>query len=195
MFLILALMVGMGLLSARLERSQAECERYRHDVELLQTGMKEYTTKDSLNAAQVSQLELTIREYERYRADDSQLIRTLQMRNRDLNGVITAQSKMLAEVHGLAHDSLIYVSDTVQVMARCVDIDQPFLTLHGCMAGREFVGDLEVRDSILIVESVRYGRFLGFLWKTKKVKDRHWDIVSRNPDVTITGFDVVTIVR
>ena len=188
-------MVYCGIQSARLDRAKQQAELYRADVEALQQGMSEYRTKDSLNVAQVGQLQITLKEYERYREDDARLIRELQTKRRSLEQVITAQSKMMSELQGSVRDSLIYVSDTVQVLARCIDIEKPYISLHGCMEGSQFNGNIEVRDSLLLVESVRYKRFLGFLWRTKKVRDRHWEVVSRNPDVRITGFEVVRITR
>lgn len=192
---LLIFIVGLGWQSMRLEKVQAERERYQKDVEVLQEGVREYQTKDSLNVAQVEQLRFTMKEYERYRSDDAELIKTLQMKNRSLQQVVSAQSKLMSELTGVVRDSLVYVSDTVQLVMMCIDIEQPYISLHGCVQGARFEGELEVRDSLIIVESVKYKRFLGFLWKTKKVKDRHWDIVSRNPDMKITGLDVVTIVE
>lgn len=192
---LVAVAVYSGIQNMRLEQARQEAERYKADVEALEQGMSEYRTRDSLNVAQVEQLQLTVKEYERYREDDARLISQLRTRGRSLEQVITAQSSMIGKLQGSVRDSLIYVSDTVQVLARCVDIEQPYISLHGCVEGSQFSGSIEVRDSLTIVESVRYKRFLGFLWRTKKVRDRHWEIVSRNPDVRITGFEVVSITR
>ena len=192
---IVAVAVGVGLQGARLGKARQEAQRYKADVEALQQGISEYRTKDSLSVAQVQQLQLTLKEYERYREDDARLISQLRTKGRSLEQVITAQSSMIGKLQGSVRDSLVYVSDTVQVLARCVDIEQPYISLHGCVEGAEFNGSIEVRDSLTIVESVRYKRFLGFLWRTRKVRDRHWEIVSRNPDVRITGFEVVSITR
>lgn len=192
---IVAVAVGVGLQGVRLGKARQEAQRYKADVEALQQGIREYMTKDSLSVAQVQQLQLTLKEYERYREDDARLISQLRTKGRSLEQVITAQSSMIGKLQGTVRDSLVYVSDTVQVLARCVDIEQPYISLHGCMEGAEFNGSIEVRDSLTIVESVRYKRFLGFLWRTRKVRDRHWEIVSRNPDVRITGFEVVSITR
>ena len=56
-----------------------------------------------------------------------------------------------------------------------------------------FSGKIITRDSLLITESVQYKRFLNFLWKTKRIKKREFDIVSKNPYTKITGFEVITI--
>ena len=61
------------------------------------------------------------------------------------------------------------------------------------MQNKTFEGRLEVRDSLIIVESVKYKRFLGFLWKTNKVKNRQIDVVSKNPHTKIVGTELVVI--
>lgn len=57
----------------------------------------------------------------------------------------------------------------------------------------EFTGTFENRDSLLVAETVKYKRFLGFLWKTSKVKDRKVDVVSKNPHTKILGVEFTTI--
>jgi hypothetical protein len=66
--------------------------------------------------------------------------------------------------------------------------------LHGCfLADSSFKGDVRVYNRLVITETVKYKRFLGFLWKTKKVKSREYDVVSDNPYTSIDGFEVVRI--
>ena len=55
------------------------------------------------------------------------------------------------------------------------------------------MGTLSTRSSLKIVETVKYKRFLGFLWKTNKVKSRKVDVVSLNPNETIEDIDFVII--
>ena len=49
------------------------------------------------------------------------------------------------------------------------------------------------RESLKIVETVKYKRFLGFLWKTNKVKSRQVDVVSQNPATSIVNVDYISI--
>ena len=73
---------------------------------------------------------------------------------------------------------------------------QPEYTMAGKLlkqlwAGSGFSGTLEVRDSLLVVETVQRKRFLGFLWKTKRVKSREIDVVSKNPYTDIVGVESI----
>lgn len=85
----MAVAVYSGIQNMRFEQARQEAQRYKADVEALEQGMSEYRTRDSLNVAQVEQLQLTVKEYERYREDDARLIRQLKTKGRSLEQVIT----------------------------------------------------------------------------------------------------------
>lgn len=179
----------------KIKRLTEERDRYRSNTEILLQDVKTYQTKDSLNAIKVGNLELTLAEYKKYRADDLALIKTLQTKNRDLERVTTTQMETINELRATVRDSVVYLpGDTVTTVLRCVDIVEPWFELHGCATpDGQFTGTHINRDSLLIVETVQYKRWLGFLWKTKKIKNREIDVVSKNPATKILGVEFVTI--
>lgn len=180
---------------ARIKRLTAERDKYRSNTETLLQNVEQYKTKDSLNAATVGALRLTLSEYQKYRADDAALIKRLQTKNRDLQAVTTAQLETINELRGTVRDSVVYLpGDTVTTVLRCVDIVEPWFELHGCAKpDGTFTGTHINRDSILIAATVKYKRFLGFLWKTRKVKNRKIDAVSKNPATHILGIEYIEI--
>lgn len=179
----------------RINNLTVERDKYRSNTEILLQDVKTYQTKDSLNAIKVGNLELSLAEYKKYRADDLALIKTLQTKNRDLQRVTTAQMETINELRANVRDSIVYLpGDTVTTVLRCVDIVEPYFELHGCATpDGQFTGTHINRDSLLIVETVQYKRWLGFLWKTKKIKNRQIDVVSKNPATKILGVEFVTI--
>lgn len=191
--IILAVAATFWAQHAKIKRLTEERDRYRSNTEILLQNVETYQTKDSLNAAKVGVLELKLSEFEKYRTSDAELIKTLQTKNRDLEAVTTAQMKTIIELRGTVRDSIVYLpGDTV--VLRCVDISDPWFSLKGCTTpDGEFTGTFINRDSILIAETVQYRRFLGFLWKTKKIKSREIDIISRNPHTKIIGIEYIEI--
>lgn len=179
----------------KIMRLTEERDKYRSNTEILLQDVKTYQTKDSLNAIKVGNLELSLAEYKKYRADDLALIKTLQAKNRDLERVTTTQMETINELRATVRDSVVYLpGDTVTTVLRCVDIVEPWFELHGCATpDGQFTGTHINRDSLLIVETVQYKRWLGFLWKTKKIKNRQIDVVSKNPATKILGVEFVTI--
>lgn len=191
--IILAVAATFWAQHAKIKRLTEERDRYRSNTEILLQNVDTYQTKDSLNAAKVGVLELKLSEFEKYQTSDAELIKTLQTKNRDLEAVTTAQMKTIIELRGTVRDSIVYLpGDTV--VLRCVDISDPWFSLKGCTTpDGEFTGTFINRDSILIAETVQYRRFLGFLWKTKKIKSREIDIISRNPHTKIIGVEYIEI--
>ena len=193
--LAVAAVVTIWVQRSRINQLTGERDKYRTNTETLLQEVSRYQTKDSLNAAKVGVLELKLSEFERYRASDAELIKTLQTKNRDLERVTTTQMETINELRATVRDSVVYLpGDTVTTILRCVDIVEPWFELHGCTTpAGVFTGTHINRDSLLIAETVQYKRWLGFLWKTNKIKNRQIDVVSKNPATKILGVEFVTI--
>lgn len=193
--LAVAAVVTIWVQRSRINQLTGERDKYRTNTETLLQDVSRYQTKDSLNAAKVGVLELKLSEFEKYRASDAGLIKTLQTKNRELERVTTTQMETINELRATVRDSVVYLlGDTVTTVLRCVDIVEPYFELHGCATpDGQFTGTHINRDSLLIVETVQYKRWLGFLWKTKKIKNREIDVISRNPHTKIMGVEYIEI--
>lgn len=193
--LAVAAVVTIWVQRSRINQLTGERDKYRTNTETLLQDVSRYQTKDSLNAAKVGVLELKLSEFEKYRASDAELIKTLQTKNRELERVTTTQMETINELRATVRDSVVYLlGDTVTTVLRCVDIVEPYFELHGCATpDGQFIGTHINRDSLLIVETVQYKRWLGFLWKTKKIKNRKIDVISRNPHTKIMGVEYIEI--
>lgn len=193
--LAVAAVVTIWVQRSRINQLTGERDKYRTNTETLLQDVYRYQTKDSLNAAKVGVLELKLSEFEKYRASDAELIKTLQTKNRELERVTTTQMETINELRATVRDSVVYLlGDTVTTVLRCVDIVEPYFELHGCATpDGQFTGTHINRDSLLIVETVQYKRWLGFLWKTKKIKNREIDVISRNPHTKIMGVEYIEI--
>lgn len=193
--MVVAAVATIWVQRTKIEKLTDERNRYRGNTETLLQDVETYKTKDSLNAAKVGVLELKLSEFEKYRASDAELIKTLQTKNRDLERVTTTQMETINELRATVRDSVVYLpGDTVTTVLRCVDIVEPYFELHGCATpDGQFTGTHINRDSLLIVETVQYKRWLGFLWKTNKIKNREIDVISRNPHTKIMGVEYIEI--
>jgi len=190
LFLLATTVVGFQY--KRIERLTAERERYKGNTEVLFGEVKRYRVSDSLNAARVEALELTAKEYERFRAEDARLIQSLRQKNRDLSAVNKAQSRTILSLSSVPRDTVIVV-DSVRVPAVAVHCGDPWYDFDGVLTETAFTGTLVSRDSLVLVESVRYRRFLGFLWKTHRVQDRRLDCLSKNPHTEILGLEHIIV--
>lgn len=192
--LAVAAVVTIWVQRSRINQLTGERDKYRTNTETLLQDVSRYQTKDSLNAAKVGVLELKLSEFEKYRASDAELIKTLQTKNRELERVTTTQMETINELRATVRDSVVYLlGDTVTTVLRCIEYSDKWVDFDGCIKNNTFSGKIITRDSLLITETVQYKRFLGFLWKTKKIKNREIDVISRNPHTKIMGVEYIEI--
>lgn len=167
--------------------------KYLSNTIVLLDNITEYKTKDSANAVSIGVLELTLSEYKKYRADDLDKINNLYIKNRKLENVINSQTKTISKLSGPVNDSIIYRDNYIADTLKCIDIKSKWYDFKGCIDGNRFNGYHINRDSLDIVVTVKYKRFLGFLWYTNKIQNRKVDIQFRNPDTKIMGFEYFEI--
>lgn len=190
---IVAVAIVFLLGNREIKRLKEERDRYKGNTAALLSDVELFKIRDSLNAARVESLQLTIKEFERFRADDAEIIRELKARNRDLAAVNTTQSQTIIDLRATPRDTVIIVRDSIVTPAVAVHCGDAWFDFDGILTKDQFTGKLSNRDSLLLAETVKYKRFLGFLWKTKRVQDRRLDVVSRNPHTQVMNVEHVVI--
>ena len=144
----------------------------------------ECKTKDSLSAAKNATLNLKISELERYRINDINQINQLKKKNEELNNLIKNSSKTEIKIITQLKDTVIY-KDTV----KCFNWNDNWTSVKGLIQKDTVDLNISNSDSLVISVATKYKRFLGFLWKTKKIKDQNVYVVSKNPHTTITNIE------
>lgn len=182
----------IAIMGWRIHSLTAESERNASNTNALLEEVEHYRTSDSLNAVKASILTLKMAELEKHRANDLKTIETLKIKRNELEQYTALQARTIAELQGKARDTVIIRDSVIVEHQTCIDIADAWIDLHGCIDPDDnFSGTLEVRDSLLVVETVQRKRFLGFLWKTKRVKSREIDVVSKNPYTEIVGVESI----
>lgn len=191
---VVAAIVALIVQHGKIKHLRAERDTYQTNTQVLMEDVKRYQTRDSLNVATIGVLELKLSEFKKYRAEDAELIKSLKIKNRDLEAVTTAQMQTISELRAELKDSIVYLpGDTVERVVKCIEYRDRYLDVVGCIIDNVFSGEVVSRDSLTIVNTVQYKRFWGFLWKTKKVKNRQIDVVSKNPHTQIMGVEYIEI--
>src|SRR5690554_5040429 len=126
--------------SNRISELKDQRDLHRGNERTLLAGVQAYKTKDSLNALQVGELSLRIKEFNSLRSEDAKLIETLRVKNRDLAQVTASQLETIHDLKGAVRDSLIYIDNIVVDTLRCVSIKDPWFALDGCIKKDIFEG-------------------------------------------------------
>lgn len=168
------------------------------EKESLMAQSQAYKVSDSLNAAKVSALQLTVSEYEKYRAQDLALIKALKIRKANLDRIVSTQIETINTLgiklrDSIKIDTVTYRPDTVKYFSyksKYIDVSGRIDIWHDTL-------ELKVhsREELKVIETVKYKRFLGFLWKTNKIKSRQLDIISKNPCTSIINTEYIIVAR
>lgn len=154
--------------------------------ERIMAESQKYKIQDSLNAVTISSLELSLKTYKKLHADDTELIKASKAKQQDLEHIISAQTKAIQELSMPVNhtDSLI----AFNYKSKWLDVNGQIYLYTDSL-------NLSVasRDSLIIIESVEHKRFLNFLWRTRKIKSRRVNVISKNPYSQIMGAESILI--
>lgn len=203
--LIVAVALFIANSVARIRSLKSENDRLKGNQELLLSEKESltaqsqfYKVSDSLNATKISALNFSLSEYEKYRKQDIKQIEQLKISKSDLQAVVSSQSETINLLSiklkdSIRIDTVTFNNDTL----KCFKYKSKWTDVAGCLNLNRDTIELQIanRESIKVVETIKYKRFLGFLWKTSKVKSRQVDIVSDNPNTSIINSEYVNIVR
>lgn len=187
---VAAMLITIVSQDRKISRLTEERDKYKENQETLLEKAETYRVRDSLNAARVGVLELSVKEFERYRAEDAALAKELKKKNQDLEALSKAQARTIMELRCAPRDTIVRV-DSVEVRAKKVHCGDEWYTFDGLITDQEFTGRLETRDELIITETIRYRKILW--WKTRKVLEREVQAASKNPHTEITGLEHIII--
>ena len=186
----------IGLLWSQFLSQKNNLNRIKENMEVLLKSnndlileARNYQIQDSLNVAQIKSLELTVKEFKTYQEKDAKLIKSLKIRNKDLEALVNTKLETRDTI-------LVAVHDTVSGIAT-FNYTSTWTDLSGTIDIVKDTMQVNIinREDLEIIESVTRKRFLGFLWYCEKLESRKIDVVSHNPNTTIKNVSYTKIVQ
>ena len=193
LIILIAIIVA---LSARLKNVKADLDVQRKNVETLFTSVESYKVQDSLQAATIGDLQLTLKQYKQFRAEDAQLISSLKVDNKRLQGVVTTQTESYYQHTAALRDSVkmltTKVPDSIKVpiIVKTANFADAWHSLNIVIDGDSLTYRLRTKESLIITNHVVPKRFLWFKFGCKEVRT---DVVSKNPYVESISLESITI--
>lgn len=191
------LLLGFCIGDRNSRRFKTEIAAYKNNQITLMQGLNAYRTSDSLKAVELGVLNMKLNEYAYFRSEDAKTIESLRIKNRQLHNITTTQSEMIAKLSAPIADTVFVFKDKTGNVntdtVKTFSFHDSWVDVNGTILDNNVAINLATRDSLIIVESVTYRRFLGFLWKTKQIKDRKIDAVSKNPYNHIQSLERIQI--
>lgn len=185
---VIVLIVALVALGNQYKITKDKLDVETANVTALVQGQHEYQVRDSLNAVKVNELTLTLNNYKQFHEEDVQLIKDMGIKLSNVHHVVTNTTETTYNVETTLKDSTIF--DTIKV--KTIKYYDPYLHLDGFINEDKFKGTIASYDTLKIVEKIKYKRFLGFLWKTNKIKEHEMHAISKNPHthLTIESIDI-----
>lgn len=193
LIILIAIIVA---LSARLKKVTADRDVQRKNVETLFTSVESYKVQDSLQAATIGDLQLTLKQYKQFRAEDAQLISSLKVDNKRLQGVVTTQTESYYQHTAALRDSvkmlITKVPDSIKVpiIVKTANFADAWHSLNIVIDGDSLNYRLRTKESLIITNHVVPKKFLWFKFGCKEVRT---DVVSKNPYVESINIESITI--
>lgn len=168
-------------------RSNQETILRDYDIKVKEANL--YKVRDSLSAVKIGAMQLTLDEYKALNSDSYSIIKELKGRNGDLESAVEASMMNEKVIQTYIRDTIL-IGDTVQHFS----YNDKWTSVTGFVKYPDSVYlQVRNREYIRAVEVVEYKRFLGFLWKTRRVKSRDVKIMSDNPNTEIIDASYVRI--
>lgn len=189
-----ALCVWVVFLFFANEKLKSENEILQTNVGTLLTGAEQYKVKDSLQVATIANLELSISEYRRYKAEDKKLLESLKIDNKRLKGIISTKTESFYMQTTLLRDSvkMLLTPDSIEVPVKMkvASFSDTWHSLNIKIQGDSLNYKLKTKESLLITNHVVPKRFLFFKYGCREVRT---EVVSKNPYVEDIQVESITI--
>lgn len=192
----IVIILALAFLISRTLKLQEENKRLTNNQIVLLDSMQVYKVADSLNAAKINVLELSLSDYKKYREEDAKLIKKLKADK--LSATTSINTTTTTKIKVQIKDSIIYKDRVVPVdTVKQINFDSKWTSVHGYLANDTVNLDIENREELLVAESFIRKKFIGiklpiwlFGYKTKSI-----DVVSKNPNTKITNLEYIQIYK
>lgn len=193
--ILLALCMALCFIANNLSK---QVDVLKNNEAALLSETKAYRVNDSLSAMRVSQLQLSLSQFEKYREADQKLIKALQADNKGLQDVIASTTetnrKLLLKLKdSLRIDTVTQYIDTL----KCFSFRDSWTSVSGCFYNDSTSLTIQNTDSLVAVTNMERKRFLFFKLPIKwfGYRNKQATIISKNPYTAIKHVEYITIAR
>lgn len=167
---------------------RTENKRLCNNQKVLLDSVKKYIVNDSLNTAKVNALELTNSELKKYIVDDVKIIKKLKTDKPET--IIRTVTETITDIKVELQDTIIY-RDTLKQ----INYNTKWISIIGYIFKDTANLKIKNNEELLLVESKQKKKFLFIklpIWLFG-YKAKSLDVVSKNPNTTITNIQYIQI--
>ena len=189
--------IVIATLSYALNKSIEKNKVLTANQSVLLSEAESYKVNDSLNVLKIGELRLTLKEYEKFRAEDKQLIDELKADKINSVEKVKIETKIEKEYVPLFDTIILHTTDTIFAVSthKAFNYTSKWNDVTGIILEDSVVLDITNREELVIVENLQKKK----LWFIKLppaifgYKSKSIDIVSKNPKTTIVSAEKITV--
>lgn len=192
---------GIVLMTIALLVSVTAANRYREKMKVAQqnenallSGIKEIQKENEAYGVQVNTLELSLKQYKEYRAEDVEKIKSLGVKLKNLESVAKHYAEINAELEGMVKDTTVIVQKDSVFIEKTISkirVIDPFIQLEGWVDKDKFNGKIHIPATLTqTIEAEYKHKFLWWRWGLKGFKQK---MISDNPYVKIKYSEFIKI--
>lgn len=177
-------------------RLSKENKLLKNNQEVLLDSNKSYKVRDSLNAVNAKLLELKMSELKKYREEDLELINDLKLSKSQLEKIISLKTETINGLKAALKDSIVRDTVTNQIdTLKCFNYKSVWIDVDGCMHKDSVNLQVKNREKLKVIESLEKKKF----WFMKLpiwlfgYKNKQLDVISLNPNTTITNVEYISV--
>lgn len=184
------LLLAVFILFKGYQREKGERMRFENNQAVLLAQIQTYKVSDSLNAARVGALELTVREFKDNFKEQAALLKEMGVKLNRLQSVTSLATQTTTNFVTTVRDSVIFRDVPVRVQK--IEFSDKWLSMNGFIEERRFYGEITTRDSLIQAISRVPRMFLFIPYGTKGIEQ---SIVSANKRTEFTYLRYIEFER
>ena len=169
-------------------RLKSERDRYLSNTTALLSEVKRMQVDSATMALDAKTLQLTLDEYNRFRAEDAATIKRLGIKVKNLEAAARHDMEVTGPIDAIVRDTII-IRDTAPILRQKVEMLTPHIELSGIIEDERLKGSIRIPVTLNQAVWVEYRGW----WFWKRVKALHQTISSDNPYVEIKYSEYIKI--
>ena len=167
------------------KKLEKENVRLVNNQHALLKSVESFRLKDSTQVTQIEILSISKNELEELCSEQTDEISALKLKLSRVKNYSQVSQQAEYIIHDTIYDS-VYNTDTL----KCINFNNPYISLSGCMTNSQFNGIIQTFDTTVTVVHKEYRkRFLWFKWKPYYKVTIH----NKNPYSSLTNQNYIEV--
>lgn len=191
------LVSAIGILYSSLKSTKIKLRDARQNESALLSDLDSVMLDGQKIGVKAESLQLTISQLKKYRAEDAERMKELNIKIKDLESTAKIQAEVNIDLKAQLRDTTVTIvidsvnNTTKEAKYKVTSINTPFLKINGMVTDTEFLGSIKLPVNIYQYVTASYRR--KFLWWRWGLKGFNQTVISDNPHVEIKYAEFIHV--